>query len=99
MVQYAAPISEYEPMTVQATHWSFVAAPFVEYLPASQGEHWSLVATVESKYLPGKQEEQLEEPSTLWPLPQSVQASVAPVLKVLTGHFTGPVRSAELLTA
>ena len=84
-------------MLAQATQSSFEAAPFVEYLPAAHDAHWSLVANAESKYLPGEQDEQLDEPAMLWPLPQLVQVSVAPVLNVFTGQTSKSVRSALAL--
>jgi hypothetical protein len=43
--------------------------------------------------LPGKQDEQLDEPAMLWPLPQLVHVSVAPVLNVLTGQISTPALS------
>ena len=70
-------------------------APESEDLPAGQELQWLEAA---SKYSPVPQRSQDAEPESLWPpLGHTVQAFVAPVLKVLIGHSSSPVCSAFVL--
>jgi hypothetical protein len=91
VLQNAAPAAEYEPETEHATQPEIVEAPFVEEVPAGQLRHAFGVCVV-FQYVPGGQEEQLGDPTVLWPLPHGVQESTAPAEYVFIGQVVNPVR-------